>query len=72
MPTTIDQEDPNSDLDERTIDYLFLKGLPPGTLSIKLPFLLPVDAIASELQSNHCLALLQLKVFPFCDPQSCA
>ena len=56
MPTRmqlIHQADSNSDLDERTIDYLFLELLPAGTPSLKSSCQLPVAALQRHAQHNN-------------------
>ena len=53
-PTTMQlifQADSNSDLDERTTDYLFLELLSAGTSSLKWSCQLPVDLLHAK-ESN--------------------
>ena len=52
IPTT-NQVDSNGYLDERTTVLLCLKVLPAGTLSIKSPCQLPVDALRVSMAAGH-------------------
>ena len=52
IPTT-NRADSNGYLDERTTVQLCLKVLPAGTLSLKSPCQLPVDALRVSMAAGH-------------------
>ena len=52
IPTT-NRADLNGHLDERTTVQLCLKVLPAGTLSLKSPCQLPVDALRVSMAAGH-------------------
>ena len=52
IPTT-NRADSNGYLDERIAVQLCLKVLPGGTLSLKLPCQLPVDALRVSMAAGH-------------------
>ena len=52
IPTT-NRADSNGNLDERTTVQLCLKVLPAGTLSLKSPCQLPVDALRVSMAAGH-------------------
>ena len=52
-PLPIEPADSNGYLDERIVVQLCLKVLPAGTLSLKLPCQLPVDALRVSMAAGH-------------------